>query len=427
MAAHTVAVRLEEYGIAVQNPLGRRVEVPRIGEVGDLAAVGAYEAHVGIGIVAVAYVAEDKPPSVGRPRVVDASVGRILAAAVGNLMHLARGEVLHHKARAVLEECDALAVGRIFGACALDAVVLEEGLFVDERGIGEVGVVVAGDLCRVDAPVAVALRGVDHRTVVWGEVGVGLRLRRRGDLLGGGVVDRGDEDVAARDECHLLAVGRYGGVVSAAYAYARDLVGGVGRYDLDLELLRARACGLRVYLSVIAVAEGAVVGHREEPHGVGLEVGDLFCGCGGVSGERPYVERAAALAQHVYRLAVLRVAGIAVLAVAGREVGMSSRSGVIEPDVARDGRGVVLAPDVLASLAVLIEERLAVGGERYGLGGRREHLHGAAALHRHGIEFGHRPRWGRARSGRGPICGHHNIPARRRARKRRAPRRPSGW
>ena len=70
----------------------------------------------------------------------------------------------------------------------------------------------------------------------------------------------------------------------------------------------------------------------------------------------PDVETPAAFAQEIDGTVVRRVPGIAVLALPGRQAGMFTRNGVVIPDVACDGRGVVLAPFVFPAFAILVEE-----------------------------------------------------------------------
>ncbi len=400
MAAHTVTVRREQQGIAIHDPLRVAVEVSRIGDVHYLAALGADDTHVGIGIVAIARITHREPLAVGRPRVVDTTVGGVVAAAVGDAAALSRFKVEHHQTTAILDVSEAVAVGRIARAGAVDAVVLEQRLLLDKRGIREIGILVAHDPRLVNIPLAVALRGVRQRTVVGRELGRRLRLRGGGHAPRGGVIDRSHEHLAARDECYLPAVGRDRGRAAAAHGDLQILVGGQVLDNPHVDLSGRARAAQGVYLAVVAEAQRAVGRGREETNGVGLEARHLLRLGRRVGGERPHVERAAALAQEIYRLVAVGIDGIAVLTRAGREIGMLSRREVVTPNIPRNGRGMMFAPDVFAALLVLIEERLAVARETYRFGGGGEHTLGASALDAHGVELAHRA-FGEQRAGGG--------------------------
>src|SRR5262245_6746762 len=86
------------------------------------------------------------------------------------------------------------------------------------------------------------------------------------------------------------------------------------------------------------------------------------------------VERAAFLAQVVEGTVVVGKDGIAILAGECREPAVCVRLAVVQPDVARDCRGVMFAPGVLATLLVLIDQVLSVVARLYSFGRRLDQL-----------------------------------------------------
>ena len=113
------------------------------------------------------------------------------------------------------------------------------------------------------------------------------------------------------------------------------------------------------------------------------------------------LKRAALLAEVVEGLVAVGEDRAAVLAGEGRDLAVRAGLRVVDPDVARDGRRVVLAPRVLAALLVVVEQELAVAAELHVLGGRREQLDRAAAGGGHLVELGLRA--GREQAVRGGV------------------------
>ena len=87
-----------------------------------------------------------------------------------------------------------------------------------------------------------------------------------------------------------------------------------------------------------------------------------------------------ALAEKVERLAIGTGHGVAVFTGMGRDIGVLTALGIVEPHIACNRRGVVLAPLVLVALTVLVIEALAIGSETEHLGRGAQHLEGATAL-----------------------------------------------
>ena len=185
---------------------------------------------------------------------------------------------------------------------------------------------------------------------------------------------------------HFLAAGRHAdgcGAVRSDLAY-QFLVVAVG-VDGDVHTLGLTALAQGEDFAVVAIAQGAVVGYREEAHGIVLVVSELH----GLAADGVLidVERAVLLAQVVIGLAVGRPARGAVLTV---EVGEFGELPVtLEPHVARDRAGVVLAVGVLIALDVVIQD-VAVGIDAQVLHGQRREQACTAAAGAHLIHLGER-------------------------------------
>jgi hypothetical protein len=100
------------------------------------------------------------------------------------------------------------------------------------------------------------------------------------------------------------------------------------------------------------------------------------------------VERAALLAQIVEALLVEGEDRAAVLAGEPGDDAVLPVPGVVDPDVAGDGRRVALAPLVLAALLVVVDEEAPVAAEAGVLGRRGQDHRRAAAVHGNAVELG---------------------------------------
>ncbi len=231
-----------------------------------------------------------------------------------------------------------------------------------------------------------------------------LGLWGAGHLHRGGIFHRGDEHVATVEEGHHLAVGRHhppGGPDGDTLG----TLGGVGG-EGNLHLLRpggpGGASGHGVYLPVIGESQGAVVGAGEEPHGMGLEIGELHRLRGVVDRELVDVECAAvALREEIHRARDVIQHRVAVFPRSRSQVAVLAVGGGVHPYVAGHRGGVVLAPFILESLHILVKHLGAVGGEGNHLRRGGQHLTRLPCLDIHGVELGHAPRGVHHRRGRG--------------------------
>ena len=96
---------------------------------------------------------------------------------------------------------------------------------------------------------------------------------------------------------------------------------------------------------------------------------------------------AVALTEEVKCLPVCTHHGIAVLAGLICNIGVLTALGIIEPYIARNRRGMVLSPLVLATLTVLIVEALAVRCKTEHLYWCSQHLERTSALHWHLVQL----------------------------------------
>ena len=313
-----------------------------------------------------------------------------MLGSIGDLAYFSRFDVQDHQSAAAFHKCQFLAVGRVLRIATVYAVVLEQGFLFNQRGVCQVGLVLAHYGGGIDVPVAVSLRSIGNGAVVCCKSGGNFRLSGLCDALGGGVIHCGDEQFATRNSGNHFAVRRYGAIASAAYGEVVVLSGGVVRNDFNAQFL-----GLLLFLhgvdfTIVTETQHAVVGGRKEAHGVGLERGYLLGFRGLAYGHLPYVEGAALFAQVVEALSILGKVRVAVLAFPLCLLGVFARGGVVEPDVACDGRGVVLAPLVFAAFPVLVEEGLAVFAEADELGRSGQHLFIASAFCWDSVQLLHR-------------------------------------
>ena len=153
--------------------------------------------------------------------------------------------------------------------------------------------------------------------------------------------------------------------------------------------MRLTANALRVDFAHVTVAQQAVVGHAQEAHGMRLEIGHLFRFFEVVSRGFIQVKVAlVALAQENNFLITRQIARVAVFADVGREDGVGLFLGVVIHHIAGHGRNMMFAPHILAALAVVIEERLAVLVERHAAHRHGHYLLGPTAFGAHLVEFG---------------------------------------
>ena len=317
--------------VAVHHPLGRAVDVAAVGDVVDLHVTGGGDdAYVAVGVAAVGYQCECKPFAVRRPVVGELSV---VLGAVGDLAHLAALEVEDLEDVAVLDEGHFLAVGRECGPCALGLLILEEGLLVDEGGVGKMQLVLPGHRGLVEVPASGALGGVDDGLAVGGYGDTLFGGCGAGYLLGGAVLAGGGEYLASALEDDLLAVIGDGYLGDTAKTDGRGVVDVVVE-DADGHFLRLAALGQGVDFALPSEAEGAVGCAAEEAYGM---LGKMGEGGGVLSVVHRCgvdVERASVPLAEEYHLAVTGEDGVAVLAGIGSNLGVGTLGGVIVEYVA---------------------------------------------------------------------------------------------
>ena len=247
----------------------------------------------------------------------------------------------------------------------------------------------------VEVPASGALGGVDDHAAVGGDGKAFLRCCGMGDLSGSAVLTGGGEHFAAADESHFLAVSGYRYLVYAGQAEVGSTVEVVVE-DADSDFCGLGSGGEGVDLTVVGEAEGTVVGSCQESYGMLGKVGEgggvlsVVHGCG------VDVEGASVTLAEEYHLAGSGEDRVAVLAGIDGDLGMGAVSCIVIEDVAGNGGGVVLAPDILAAGAVVVEEGLPVGVEADGADRVGGYLFGTASRDGDAVEFGE--------PGTGPQC-----------------------
>ena len=239
-------------------------------------------------------------------------------------------------------------------------------------------------------PVTATFAGIGQGATVGSEADVGFGGSGVGNLLGSGIVGRSDKHFTAYQEGHLFAIGRRRGRGGSAAEVEACHGIGVITGQIDFHLLRPAVGSLCVDFAVVSVAEGTL-GLRKEAYGVSLEGGDRLSFLRVVQLHTPYVEAAAvAFAQEEDVAAIVGQNRIAVFAGAIGQVGVTSGGGIVAPDVAGDGRCMVLAPFVFKAFAVLVEEgTVGLWQEVNHFGRRGQYLFGTSACCGNGIKFGH--------------------------------------
>ena len=357
----------------------------------NLAAFSTYDALVGIWVTLVGNVAYHKPLTVRTPFIVESSVLAIPLAAVCYLRHLLGLQVHHLKFDAVLYEGQLLAVRTVFGTLPfhLRKVGLaiqfqlrqfwEDAFLLNKCGISKIQVFIPYYAGSIELPVTIAFRGVNDGSSVRSKVYTGLSASRLSDSAGGGIFHAGNKHFASDYEGNLFAVLADNRLACSA----RECQ--VGDYRLivackrNVQFLRLSVRLLRIYFSVIGIAEQAVLGYTQETNGMCLKAGNSLgvCCFGGSSLSRTTIHIHAApiaFAQEVERLTIGTYHRITVFACVLCHVGMLLICSIIEPYISCNGRGMMFAPLILVALAILVIEALAVWGEANHLSWRSQHL-----------------------------------------------------
>ena len=82
----------------------------------------------------------------------------------------------------------------------------QQHLFFNDSGVGKIGIFLAGYFGKVQLPVTVTLAGISQSAVVRSKRQAAFVGGGTGDLLGSGIVCRGNEYLATYDESYLFAI-----------------------------------------------------------------------------------------------------------------------------------------------------------------------------------------------------------------------------
>ena len=315
VAAVACAVGGPDNGFAAEGPLRSAVGIAAVREVHDFLAVGADGRDVHAVPTVLSHVRGEEPTAVRRPLEIHVAVGirEIVFGRQGHVDGFAL-HVVHANLRAVGQEGNLLAVGRIFRQ-GERFFPRDESLLFHVRGIRELLVALVGQLHGVDVPCPVAFGTVHDGASVGADVGEGFFLRSVGEALRRGVVGHCGVEVTVEGESHLFLVVRDIEVGSAIRDSLRlGVVLHVVHDDAYVDFLWIAAWAQRVERAVLRKAKGAVRGDGEVTHGMFLEMRDLFRGRAN-GAYLIYIHRTALLAQkeitlsvrHPYRIAVFHI------------------------------------------------------------------------------------------------------------------------
>ena len=330
-----------------------------MGEIGDGAALHFHQGDVFI-----------VPSAVGAPVAQDVAAVRapcellvpVLIGIVDALVEALRGAALggeNHQFRAVAQVGQPFPVRRYLHleggfACRTHA------LFLNLGGIGEAFVLFVDEGAFIDAPAAVPLGGVVQFAAVLGEADAALLLRRVGDAPGGVEFDGRDKDIATHHQRQLFSVrrNRQGRCALEGEGVDVFLVFVAVEGDVHLAALEG------VQVSVIGIGDRSVLGHGQEAHRVFVVEGELNLVFRVRDAAAEHVGRFAVfLAQEVERVSVGRENGVAVFAFVGGKLferGIGVDGALLrrpaQPDVARNGGGMVLAERILVAFPVLVQD-----------------------------------------------------------------------
>ena len=176
------------------------------------------------------------------------------------------------------------------------------------------------------------------------------------DLLGGIVIIRTrDKDLAARTEGNQFAIPAQVEIPDALEVLFLQLFQRLVVHDADLDFLGLPANPLGIDLPHVTIAKRSLVGHRQEAHRMRLESSDRFHLFHIVDRSLIDIEATPVPFTQKHHLPISRkVTGIPILPHVGRQEGVGLLLGIVIDDVTGHRRDVVLAPDVLAALAVIV-------------------------------------------------------------------------
>ena len=119
MAAHAVALALEEDGLTIHHPSGTLAHVAALRDRMNLTTFSADDALIRVWVTTIGDIAQYEPLAVGAPFEVETSVLIIPLAAISHLRHVHGLQIDHLQFDTVFDEGYLLAVGTIFRRATL--------------------------------------------------------------------------------------------------------------------------------------------------------------------------------------------------------------------------------------------------------------------------------------------------------------------
>ena len=391
MVTHTVTFGSKENGVTVHYPAWRTAGITASGQIDHLSSsVGTYQADIGIRVVTVADAFQSKPFSVGRPAIREITVGTVPQGTVSYLSHLLGSQIDHHQPATVFDEGHFLAIGRELRIHPFHGFRRKQHFFVYQGSVRKIRVFLPGNPCRIELPVSGPFAGIHQGTVIGSKRKSLLGGRRMSNLLGSSIFYGSDKHFSTDNESHLLAIrrnNRFTGPFRESQGFRQ--FGSVGN-QRNGYFLRLSLRSLGIDFSVVGITQGTVSGYGKETDRMSRERSQRLYLFRIIQREPVDIERTFfPFAQEIHLFTVGSKYRVPVFSGTIGQIGMLSGTGIIHPDIAGDGRGMMFAPFVFEAFPVLIQENISRRAEADHLGRSSQYLTDSSTGHRYLIQFGH--------------------------------------
>ena len=315
-------------------------------------ARGVDECHILIVPSTSSDVAAQQPAAVWTPLKPQVAVTiREIILAVHHRTYLLGGKIDDTQLATVLEESHFLPVRAELGLqrCHIG---IRQPFLLQFRAIGEQFLVCLLEFRAVNLPVSTTLGTIHDALPVGCEVDATLLLGCISHLLGGLIIHGCHKHVSMHHECHLFSTWRKTDLCGAVAPHLTNQLAVVavsGDADLYLLWLTSRLQG--VDFPVVTVAKHSVTRHAQVADWILLMLGELLFPAS-VDIPAVHIEGAVLLAQIIVR-GIISPARGTVLTFETAQLGILTA--LTQPDVAANGRLVVLAEGILVSFPVVIK------------------------------------------------------------------------
>ena len=306
-----------------------------------------------------------------------------------NFTHLLAFQIHDHQLATILDESQFLTIRRECRIAAFNLAWRKQYFFFNQGSIREVWIVLAFDLCQIKFPVSTSFAWISQCAVVWCKRQALFSSRSVGNLLGSSIVYWSNEYFTTIDESNLLTVRWYSSRTGTTYFEFSNLFA-IITSDFNSQFLCFAVSSLCIDFTIISIAKCSFIAYWKEAYRMSFEACYRLDFFRIVEVERIYIHATTlAFAQEIYSLSVRSQWWIAVFSTDVGQVGVLSALGVIQPDVASNGRCVVLAPFVFKTLTVLVEEWFAILYIANRFGRSSNDLLGTTTFYRYLIKFRH--------------------------------------